>query len=894
MVDFVGLLKRTIEAQSNATPALRLRIYDRTRETVERQMTGKNLPPDIIALQRRMLEKAVDEVEDFYCNNSALPAGKMPDDRAEVFAALQKNAGIKPPGMPQSAEYRLYSAIDRQQPGGSVLPDIGPYGHYPAGPNQSEAVYGHITMPAQEGYEPSCAAPATDSRDFAAFPPIAAATAGQSDPVYHARPFAAASAAVSASPYGGYDGIMATKSDAGAGENGRRFSLDDREEEQNAFFPYGDDEAGGHNEASRLHQYSGQQPASFAPENYDNAAKTAVFARRSPDRPVSLLPDFADNGFQTLPEEEGAYHHPRSADRAGGVAPGFNTPPDYPPYNPGNMPQEQPRRRQQGVNYPALSTGFNAYGEPDRRPDIGETGTIAAPRRIQPPYNPATEQEQKTAEGGNFSPLPNLLFEEESAEPLPVAADFPGEAEPADRRYHSGTATQNTTAALPFAIANMPVIAESVEKNSPADFSPVPDFLLNAPEDENYGAEPAQQSEHNPDGQNLAQMAAGSFDLEQALAAPKSGDEKHALSNIAGSAGELHDHFSDLTLDEIHKADVLLPEMQNGKITHAANGEAGNLAVGAGSSIASGIFAQAAIQEKRRSGKKRLLTGGAIIAALLVIFGGIFWFLTDFLKTDKHTIASLVDKTPAAAAPQAETIEKATQRLMPDGQEEAIEPPAQDNIENTIEKQTPLTEMTAAGEVEFHEAQTALMPATYSKGTVKWSLLHEKTPEAIEDTILRGEIALPGKDIFARLTLRPNHDAGIPAVYLAEIMFIVPENFEGVAIDKISPLMFKATEQSTGQELQDMRVYKINSNFFVVAMNMPEPGRNPKLQRNIALMEQLPWLTMNVAYKNGRIGEFNFAKGDKGNALFKQFFDSQSAALQGMAPASQPKARAAQ
>jgi len=893
MVDFVGLLKRTIEAQSNATPALRRRIYDRTRETVERQMTGKNLPPDIIALQRRMLEKAVDEVEDFYRDNSVSPAGKMPDDRAAVFAALQKNAGIKPPGMPQSAEYRLYSALDRQQPGSSVLPDIGPYGHYPAGHNQSEAAYSHITIPAQGSYEPSFVAPAADNRDFGVFPPIAAETAGQSDPIYHARPFAAAPAAMSASPYDGYDSTMAAKSSAGAGENGRRFSLDERGEEQNAFFPYGDDEAGGHNEASRFHRHSEQQPASFAPEYYDNAAKTAAFARRSPDQPVSLLPDFADSGLQTLPEEEGACHRSRSADQVGGAVPGFNTPPDYPPYNPGNMPQGQPRRRQQGVNYPALSTGFNAYGEPDYRPNTGENA--AAPRRIQPPYNPAAaEQGQKMTAGENFSPLPNLLFEEESAEPLPATTDFPGRVRPANRHYHSSAAAQNTAADLPFAIADMPAITESVEKNSPADFSPLPDFLLNASEDEIYRAEPARQSEHSPDGQSLAQIEASSFDLEQALAAPKSGGEKHISSEITESAGELHDHFPDLTLDEIHKADVLLPEMQNGKITHAASGEVGNLAVGAGSSIASGIFAQAAIQEKRRSGKKRLLTGSAIIAALLVIFGGIFWFLTDFLKADKHTIVSLVDKTPAAAAPQAETVEKANQRLMPNGQEEAIEPPAQDNIENAIEKQTPLTEMTATGEVEFHEAQTALMPATYSKGTVKWSLLHEKTPEAIEDTILRGEIALPSRDIFARLTLRPNHDADIPAVYLAEIMFIVPENFEGVAIDKISPLMFKATEQSTGQELQDMRVYKINSNFFVVAMNMPEQGRNPKLQRNIALMEQLPWLTMNVAYKNGRIGEFNFAKGDKGNALFKQFFDSQSAALQGMAPASQPKAKAAQ
>jgi len=809
MVDFVGLLKRTIDAQSNATPALRQRIYDRTRETVERQMAGKDMPPDIIALQRRMLEKAVDEVEDFYGDNPAFPV----KDQAAVFAALQRNAGIKPPAAAYPAAAR------RPQPGGRVLPDLSPYGYHPAEPDKT-AAYGRMDTAAAG---PSPYVPAAGSRhSFDELPPMSAAARDYGSESYRARAFAAAPGAMSAAPYDPYTAARP----AGNSDSGRRFSLAEGAEDSGRFALYDDPAAD--NGGPAYHRSGRSLPGAFASEGYDNSRAAEAFARRSPDQPVPALPDFIADEPPALPQSENFYR------------PGSHDPAEAAAYRPYDAAHEEPRPA-----YSAVSTGFSAYGEPDYRPE-GDTVTAPAGQ----PYPPAVHA-VAAPDDRDFSPLPNLLFNEEAE-------------------------IEETSAA-----------AQSSGKAAGVDFSPLPDFLLSADEDNDE----AGRSARAPAGSNLPLGEAGAFDLERALAAQQSGSAAPAAGGSHADI-ELPADFPDLTEDEIHRADVLLPEMQNGKSSRPAADEAGAFAAGAGQNIASGIFAQAAIREKRRSGKKRLITGSAIIVALLAIFGGIFWFLTDFLKNDAHSVASLVSKVPAVSAPETTAAEKAGQRLMPDGQEEEARPLQDTKSSSAAEKTAPLAEAAATGEVEFHEAQTALMPAASSTGTVKWSLLREKTPEATEDTILRGEITVPARDIFARLTLRPNHDSGIPAVYLAEIMFIVPENFEGVAVDKISPLMFKATAQSTGQELQDMRVYRINSNFFVIAMNTPEQGRNPKLQRNIALMEQLPWLTMNVAYKNGRIGEFNFAKGDKGDALFKQFFDAQTAAMQGMAPAAAARAPA--
>jgi len=66
MADFVGLLRKTIEAQPQATARLRQRIYERARATVERKLAESHASPEVIVAQQAVLQQAIDEVEAYY------------------------------------------------------------------------------------------------------------------------------------------------------------------------------------------------------------------------------------------------------------------------------------------------------------------------------------------------------------------------------------------------------------------------------------------------------------------------------------------------------------------------------------------------------------------------------------------------------------------------------------------------------------------------------------------------------------------------------------------------------------------------------------------------------------------------------------------------------------
>ncbi len=66
MVDFVGILKKAINAQSHGTPQVRKRIYKRAIETLEHQFVAAKVPHAIIDEQRKILHNAMTTVEEEY------------------------------------------------------------------------------------------------------------------------------------------------------------------------------------------------------------------------------------------------------------------------------------------------------------------------------------------------------------------------------------------------------------------------------------------------------------------------------------------------------------------------------------------------------------------------------------------------------------------------------------------------------------------------------------------------------------------------------------------------------------------------------------------------------------------------------------------------------------
>lgn len=66
MVDFVGILKKAINAQSNMTPQVRKRIYKRAIETLEHQFVAATVPKEMADEQRKILQSAIATVEEEY------------------------------------------------------------------------------------------------------------------------------------------------------------------------------------------------------------------------------------------------------------------------------------------------------------------------------------------------------------------------------------------------------------------------------------------------------------------------------------------------------------------------------------------------------------------------------------------------------------------------------------------------------------------------------------------------------------------------------------------------------------------------------------------------------------------------------------------------------------
>lgn len=282
-------------------------------------------------------------------------------------------------------------------------------------------------------------------------------------------------------------------------------------------------------------------------------------------------------------------------------------------------------------------------------------------------------------------------------------------------------------------------------------------------------------------------------------------------------------------------------------------------------SVLSSLFARTLIQERKRSLKKQFLLVGVISIVVLCISMIVSRSLIGFLlqkKTVLYSSGNLVKK---------EHSEKITQRLMQKDQgtnPELFE--EKGTIVEEINKTMASYPLEQPAKAVFYEAQTSALSKTMEIGSVKWSLLHEKREDNREEMIIRGDVSIPDKALKLRMTIRSNNDLSIPATHLVELIFMLPEDFDGGAIDHVSQLLFKASEQSIGEELRGVVPFKINDNSFVLAMNAPKVF----LRRNLDIMRQLPWMELNIAYKTGRLATFSIAKGHFGDVIFKQVLDN--------------------
>lgn len=289
--------------------------------------------------------------------------------------------------------------------------------------------------------------------------------------------------------------------------------------------------------------------------------------------------------------------------------------------------------------------------------------------------------------------------------------------------------------------------------------------------------------------------------------------------------------------------------------------------------IVSDIFVQAAKRTERKAARKKALIIAGVSTVVAIVVFAVLFSAWHFLSGRDHHNETPV---PAATTDNAEqTLVKLTQRLMPDGSEVDVGP-AQGNTKTTEEGTSTAAGTPAKapdeqpGEAVFYQARTDDKPEKVETGSVEWSLVKEDAnSDHAGELAIRGTVTIPDEKLSLRLTLRRNTDSSLPAAYLLEMIFIVPDNFEGKAIDNVHELTFKDSEQSPGQQLAGTIEAKIDDDFFLFALS----GANPFHDRNLQLMKQLNWIRVVVTDKNKRVSELTFSKGANGEKVFQQVID---------------------
>jgi len=149
--------------------------------------------------------------------------------------------------------------------------------------------------------------------------------------------------------------------------------------------------------------------------------------------------------------------------------------------------------------------------------------------------------------------------------------------------------------------------------------------------------------------------------------------------------------------------------------------------------------------------------------------------------------------------------------------------------------------------------------------SVTWTVQEDKGDDGKPSPSIQGSINVPERGMTALITFKRNTDPSLPASHLIEIVFSLPPNFEGGAIDSVQRVAMKATEQDRGDPLVAVPA-KITDDFHMVALNDFPDAR----KTNLDLLRSRNWIDIPVTYRNGRRALLTMDKGQTGTDAFNK------------------------
>ena len=165
----------------------------------------------------------------------------------------------------------------------------------------------------------------------------------------------------------------------------------------------------------------------------------------------------------------------------------------------------------------------------------------------------------------------------------------------------------------------------------------------------------------------------------------------------------------------------------------------------------------------------------------------------------------------------------------------------------------------------LYEERLGQTSPTAIEGSVTWTVQEDKGDDGKPSPTVQGSINVPERGMTALITFKRNSDPSLPASHLIEIVFSLPPNFEGGAIDSVQRVAMKATEQDRGDPLVAVPA-KITDDFHMVALNDFPDAR----KTNLDLLRSRNWIDIPVTYRNGRRALLTMDKGQTGTDAFNK------------------------
>ncbi|WP_349508885.1 hypothetical protein V6582_15170 [Agrobacterium vitis] len=163
----------------------------------------------------------------------------------------------------------------------------------------------------------------------------------------------------------------------------------------------------------------------------------------------------------------------------------------------------------------------------------------------------------------------------------------------------------------------------------------------------------------------------------------------------------------------------------------------------------------------------------------------------------------------------------------------------------------------------LYEERLGQTTPTTVQGYIVWEARHETGDSGKPEPEIQGKLTIPERGLTALITFKRNTDSSLPASHLMEIVFSVPQNFEGGGIDSVQRVAMKASEQDRGDPIVAVPA-KITDDTFMIAFN----DFAEVVARNVDLLRGRDWIDIPVTYRNGRRALITLDKGAAGKPIF--------------------------